>query len=203
LGLNGYRTDPDTSYCSGWYALHFGNRGKESEEIKVTTLKDSIAPTVNSIEPRPGNYNTTIPLRGTVSDNTGVLDITFQYSADRKTWTNIETISIQGSPKSASASCSLDVSSLAEGIIYVRIVARDIYGNTSKTDSSASYVEYKVDHTAPIKASGLTATSSTAQLLCNGQKNGDDIAYYNFKGPNKTAVHIIGICCALWYREEM
>ncbi len=206
LGLNVTGLDPDTSY---WFRVVcfdiFGNRGKESEEIKVTTLKDSIAPTVNSIEPRPGNYNTTIPLRGTVSDNTGVLDITFQYSADRKTWNNIETISIQGSPKSASASCSLDVSSLAEGIIYVRIVARDIYGNTSKTDSSASYVEYKVDHTAPIKASGLTATSSTGSITLQWTKGTeDDIAYYNvYRSENENGQYsIIGNVAALWYRDR-
>ncbi|MDP4181975.1 MAG: PKD domain-containing protein, partial [Bacillota bacterium] len=146
-----------------------------------------------------------IPLSGTVSDNVGVSRVTFQYSADRSSWKDIGTVNIQGSPTYTSADCSIDVSSFKEGIYYVRIVARDIYGNSSKTDSSASYVEYSVDHTSPIKPTGLTLTSSTGSITVQWIKGTEaDIAYYNvYRCEEEEGQYtLLGSVSALWYRDR-
>jgi chitodextrinase len=206
LGLNVSGLVPETTY---WFRVipydNLGNRGKESVELQVTTLKDTLAPIVNSISPHPGSYNKNISLSAAVSDNTGISSITFQYSADKASWKDISTIDIQGSPTYTSAACNFDVSSLAEKIYYVRVVAKDIYGNSSKTDSTASYVEYSVDHTAPAKPSDPTLTSSTGSITVQWVKGTEaDISYYNvYRCPEENGQYtLLGSISGLWYRDR-
>ncbi|MHB1125645.1 MAG: fibronectin type III domain-containing protein [Bacillota bacterium] len=179
LGLNVTGLSPLTAYAFRVVAYDIrGNRGTPSEEIQESTISDTTVPQVTGIYPQPGYFANGIPLLGTASDNVGVVEFTFQYSTDRVDWVNMITLPTLGGA-TVTAAFSWNVSELSEGTYYVRGVARDAAENESNTSSTANYVEYRVDHTAPSIPTGLSATTSASSVTISWAQNPEqDLASY-------------------------
>ena len=177
LGYNVTGLAPETNYTYRVVAYdQNGNRGTPSIEITAATLTDTVAPVMTGLGPAPAYFNNQIPLWSNVSDNVGVKTFNFQYSADQNTWYELATITPLNPPTVTSFTYTWDVRNLGEGSYYVRGVATDTYGNLSS--SLSSYVEYKVDHTAPT-APNVTITPEVAYISLRWQQNQEfDLAYY-------------------------
>ncbi|MCX7922713.1 MAG: PA14 domain-containing protein [Clostridia bacterium] len=180
LGINITGLTCSTTY---WFRViaydRLGNRGVPSDEIQVTTSDDSIAPAVTSLEPGPGYYKQSIQLKGKASDNVGIAVFTFQISTDRSTWTDIATLSPEASPTQAEVTYNMDISAFPEGTYFVRGIARDSAGNISNTSSTAPFVEYRIDRTAPAQPVNLNTTPSTGCITLRWDKGAEsDLAAY-------------------------
>ncbi len=126
----------------------FGNRSETSDRATVN-FDILAAPIVKSISPYNNRYSKIMPITVDVKDNMSVSSVTVQYSYDRETWHDIETIKADGKSNS-SVNCNFDVSELEEGIIVLRAFAinsRNIVGNAEKSPTVENYI----DHTAPQK----------------------------------------------------
>ena len=57
-----------------------GNRGIESEELKIKTAEDKEAPQIVSMNPAANYYKDSIPLKISIKDDTGVDSVRIQVS---------------------------------------------------------------------------------------------------------------------------
>jgi RHS repeat-associated protein len=180
LGMNVQGLAPDTTY---WFRVaaydRMGNRGIVSFEVEARTTPDKQAPVITRLEPKPGRFSKTLGLKGSASDNVGVGSFTFQTSYDKAVWSDLATFTPTEIKVSEDFSYSADLTLMDEGPLYVRAVAKDASGNVSNTSSTASYIEHRIDRTAPLKPSGFTASSTSGYItLAWTQGNEPDIAYY-------------------------
>src|SRR5690606_21296535 len=102
--------------------------------------------------------------------------MTFQYSVDGTYWIDIAAVPFNNAPKSGSVSYDWDVSTLAEGLISVRGIAKDTAGNVS---SGATIVQYQVDHTAPAVPTGLAVAVTAGDIMLSWDQGPEaDLASY-------------------------
>ncbi|MDQ4681154.1 hypothetical protein, partial [Stenotrophomonas maltophilia group sp. RNC7] len=134
------------------------------------TTPDTIAPVIEQLHPMSGSFACVIPLEDRVSDNSGVVSVTFQASKDYIIWNELGTIAVPQSPGTVHVKYDYEVSKVNEGIVVVRAIARDAAGNTSK---ASKYVEYKVDRTAPQIPQGLQVSHSGGYITLQWDQ-GDD-----------------------------
>jgi fibronectin type 3 domain-containing protein len=194
LGMNLTGLKPKTSYTYRVTAYdRYGNPGKPSEDIETETLPDTTPPWITAIGPSPNSYGKSIPLWASASDNANVASIKFQMSRDFENWSDISEVSNTNYTESFTASCNFDVSSLEEGKIYIRAVARDGAGLSSNETGNFSYAEYMIDRTGPARPENVTVEASAGYITLRWEQGNDsDLKYYRvYKKDNATGEYIL------------
>lgn len=194
LGMNVQGLSPDTTY---WFRVvaydRLGNRGIVSEVIQVKTTPDIQAPVITLLEPKPGRFADNLDLKGTAADNVGLSSFTFQVSYDKAVWSDLITFTPSGIKPSVDFSYSADLSSMPEGPLYVRAVAKDAAGNVSDTSSTASYIEHRIDRTAPSKPFNFTSNPTSGYITLQwAQGIETDLAYYRlYRSESETGTYSV------------
>ena len=153
----------DTNYT--YYVKAYdaaGNVSENSNEVRVYTGEDDVAPVISSIEytGKPSLKNTVITVSAT--DNCGVAKIYLKYSSDKIKWTDCG--SEMASGKAAVAvNFGVDTSEMTDGVVYLCAYAEDINGNVSKTEDSPVY-SFSVDNTAPDVPENVTLSLKNSQI---------------------------------------
>ena len=183
VNLSGLTPEHDYVYRVIGYDKR-SNRGTPSEEITVTTLKDTICPKVTKITPDPGYFKSEINLRFTAEDDYRVKSIEIQTSTDKESWKTVSEIKATGESAKCTFDCKLDLKNYEEGSVFVRAKVYDSYGNVNE-DKDLTCYEYVVDRTAPIQPTGVTASSgeteggsSFVNISWNAITDDNSFAYY-------------------------
>ena len=183
VNLSGLTPEHDYVYRIIGYDKR-SNRGTPSEEITVTTLKDTICPKVTKITPDPGYFKSEINLRFTAEDDYRVKSIEIQTSTDKESWKTVSEIKATGESAKCTFDCKLDLKNYEEGSVFVRAKVYDSYGNVTE-DKDLTCYEYVVDRTAPIQPTGVTASSgeteggsSFVNISWNAITDDNSFAYY-------------------------
>ena len=183
VNLSGLTPEHDYVYRVIGYDKR-SNRGTPSEEITVTTLKDTICPKVTKITPDPGYFKSEINLRFTAEDDYRVKSIEIQTSTDKESWKTVSEIKATGESAKCTFDCKLDLKNYEEGSVFVRAKVYDSYGNVTE-DKGLTCYEYVVDRTAPIQPTGVTASSgeteggsSFVNISWNAITDDNSFAYY-------------------------
>ena len=183
VNLSGLTPERDYVYRVIGYDKR-SNRGTPSEEITVTTLKDTICPKVTKITPDPGYFKSEINLRFTAEDDYRVKSIEIQTSTDKESWKTVSEIKATGESAKCTFDCKLDLKNYEEGSVFVRAKVYDSYGNVTE-DKDLTCYEYVVDRTAPIQPTGVTASSgeteggsSFVNISWNAITDDNSFAYY-------------------------
>ena len=183
VNLSGLTPEHDYVYRVIGYDKR-SNRGTPSEEITVTTLKDTICPKVTKITPDPGYFKSEINLRFTAEDDYRVKSIEIQTSTDKESWKTVSEIKATGESAKCTFDCKLDLKNYEEGSVFVRANVYDSYGNVTE-DKDLTCYEYVVDRTAPIQPTGVTASSgeteggsSFVNISWNAITDDNSFAYY-------------------------
>ena len=157
-----------------------GNIGEYSQPVTVQTLPDTTAPIISDLSPSPARFSKTIPFKATAKDEFGISEISVQYSLDAVNWKEYSKQSFSSSNSTETYYCAVLLSQFPEGRICLRAVATDKYANVSRTDSTAAYIEYYVDKTAPDAPDGLTATGADGYIrLAWNQGTQADLSTYS------------------------
>ncbi|RXT04527.1 CFI-box-CTERM domain-containing protein [Ammoniphilus sp. CFH 90114] len=177
LGLHVQGLGPNQTY---WFRVvaydKLGNRGIPSDELQVTTEVDTQKPVVTSIQPNPGYFDQQIELRATATDNVGLDSITFQYSVDKAVWNNLAAVPVNNGSTVTTVTYNWDVSALAEGVYFVRGIAKDTSGNESTV---TPIVEYRIDHSAPQQPMNFAAVATSGYIAVSWEKGTEnDLAGY-------------------------
>lgn len=183
VNLSGLTPERDYVYRVIGYDKR-SNRGTPSEEITVTTLKDTICPKVTKITPDPGYFKSEINLRFTAEDDYRVKSIEIQTSTDKESWKTVSEIKATGESAKCTFDCKLDLKNYEEGSVFVRAKVYDSYGNVTE-DKDLTCYEYVVDRTAPVQPTGVTASSgeteggsSFVNISWNAITDDNSFAYY-------------------------
>ena len=183
VNLSGLTPEHDYVYRVIGYDKR-SNRGTPSEEITVTTLKDTICPKVTKITPDPGYFKSEIDLRFTAEDDYRVKSIEIQTSTDKESWKTVSEIKATGESAKCTFDCKLDLKNYEEGSVFVRAKVYDSYGNVTE-DKDLTCYEYVVDRTAPVQPTGVTASSgeteggsSFVNISWNAITDDNSFAYY-------------------------
>ena len=183
VNLSGLTPEHDYVYRIIGYDKR-SNRGTPSEEITVTTLKDTICPKVTKITPDPGYFKSEINLRFTAEDDYRVKSIEIQTSTDKESWKTVSEIKATGESAKCTFDCKLDLKNYDEGSVFVRAKVYDSYGNVTE-DKDLTCYEYVVDRTAPVQPTGVTASSgeteggsSFVNISWNAITDDNSFAYY-------------------------
>ena len=154
-----------------------GNRGIESEELKIKTAEDKEAPQIVSMNPAANYYKDSIPLKISIKDDTGVDSVRIQVSKTKADWIDAGKISFENKRKKETAEYTLDLTNYDEGSIFVRAVAVDILENEMEKD--IPFIEYIVDRTAPSVPRGLEMDVSKGRIELKWEQNKEeDISSY-------------------------
>ncbi|MDD2402559.1 MAG: fibronectin type III domain-containing protein, partial [Clostridia bacterium] len=194
LGMNVGSLKPNTTYWFRVVAYDIrGNRGTISDEIEITTISDTTAPVITSQRPRPGRFATQIPLTITASDNVSIANITIQQSTNKTDWTDITTITKDGTQAVATVAYTLDITNMQEGSCYIRGIAEDTAGNKSSTSETAPFVEYLIDHTAPVAPANIAVESTAGSITIKWDQNEEvDLSYYKiYKAENEAGPYTV------------
>ena len=188
INLNGLTTDTDYIYRVVAYD-QCGNRGTASEELTVTTQKDTAPPQILSIKPEAGYYNREIPLEIQAKDDTGVDSIRIQISRDESIWNDLATVTFEKKGKTETASYNLQLDDYEEGSIYIRALGKDTLKNETTIDETTGTVEYVIDRTEPDIPTGfqITEENGKIQLKWDAASQGDVNGYFiyrSFDGEN-------------------
>ncbi|MDP4181798.1 MAG: PKD domain-containing protein, partial [Bacillota bacterium] len=154
----------------------YGNRGEESDIISVTTTDDTTKPVITYLGPASNRYSGQILLEANIYDNVKVANAVLQMSRDKVKWTDINTSTVV-SGATAHISYAYDISSLSEGRIYIRCVAKDGSNNIS---DGTPINEYVIDHTPPSALTNVQITSGASYIDLKWEQSADeDLHYYN------------------------
>lgn len=154
-----------------------GNRGIESEELKIKTAEDKDAPQIVSMNPAANYYKDSIPLKISIKDDTGVDSVRIQVSKTKADWIDAGKISFENKRKKETAEYTLNLTNYDEGSIFVRAVAVDILENEMEKD--IPFIEYIVDRTAPSVPKGLEMDVSKGRIELKWEQNKEeDISSY-------------------------
>lgn len=134
-----------------------GNKGEASEEICLSTKKDTTEPRLTGWKPVYSYFRETIPLEVSAKDNHALGQMKVCYSKDKKTWKEWGIIGAPVGSKEHTYRYDMDIKDLEEGMFYVKILLYDRAGNCD-TETSAIRAFYK-DVTNPNPPSGLHATA--------------------------------------------
>lgn len=182
LGYTVEKLAPGTEYTFRVVGYdNLGNRGETSDECRVSTTGDAIAPSISAVYPASGSYRDSIPLSVTVQDNHAVSHVSIAYSYDGESFTPLADVSASGTQTSASLSYNLSLDGRPEGTIYIRYIAYDRAGNRSSLTSEGEEVviSYVTDRTAPAYPENLRADCKDGYIgLSWDAAKEEDIAGY-------------------------
>lgn len=144
---------PETDYTFRVVAYDlYGNRGEASDAITVQTKEDNLEPIIQGITPKQTAVHSELQATLRVSDNTGIQSCRLEYSLDETNWQTIQSFDCQGKAV-YQTDVTMNTEALPEGILYLRGMAEDIYGNI--TGENQLIVEISIDHTAPEQVQGI------------------------------------------------
>ena len=174
LGANIKGLIPDTAYTYRvvGYDIH-NNRGKPSSDITVRTLEDTTMPVITRIRPTSNYYSSSIALSVTATDEYNVKRIILQSSIDGNNWNNFYSKDYTDVSKSRTLDYTLSLDGYDEGYLYIRAIAVDSYDNESDSSSSAPFVQYMVDKTAPAEPTEVKANGNNGYIEISW-KQGDE-----------------------------
>lgn len=165
---------PDTEYTFRVCAVdNVGNRGEYSDPVSVSTKSDTTGPVITRITPGAGYYTQNIPVSVTADDDFRVASLNVQISTDLKTWTTVSEQAFSGENKTETYDCTIDISGLEDGTVYVRAVAVDQAGNQGDDSASAPYVQYVIDRQAPDTVQNVEAVQDGSVIRISWDQ-GDD-----------------------------
>lgn len=183
VNLSGLTPEHDYVYRVIGYDKR-SNRGTPSEEITVTTLKDTICPKVTRITPDPGYFKSEINLSFTAEDDYRVKSIEIQTSTDKESWKTVSEMKAASESAKCTFDYKLDLKDYEEGSVFVRAKVYDSYGNVTE-DKDLTCYEYVVDRIAPVQPTGVTASSgeteggsSFVNISWNAITDDNSFAYY-------------------------
>ena len=109
--------------------------------------------------------------------------IEIQVSNDLSSWTTISTNTYTARTYKQTYTYTIDLSSYAEGSIFVRAIATDFSGNISDTSEAAPYTEYIVDKTAPEAPTSISANGNDGYITVSWTmgNEGDLGKYFVYK----------------------
>ena len=178
LGANILALQPDTQYTFrvvGYDLL--GNRGTPSDDLIAATAADTTAPVVTALAPHPTNnsnsyYAASVQVSATADDDHAIKTIAIQASVDQEEWDTLYTVTYLDTEqlKKRTAVYTIDLTTYAEGPIFVRAVAGDYAGNFSDSSASAPFVQYIVDRSAPAAPGGVAAIGHNGVIEVMWQK---------------------------------
>ncbi len=161
--VTGLQPDTDYIYRVACVDTH-GNIGEYSDEFTSKTALDKTAPVITSQSPNSARYNSIIKFSATAKDDCDVKTIEIQVSTDLSSWTTISTNTYTARTYRQTYTYTIDLSSYAEGSIFVRAIATDFTGNISDTSDAAPYTEYIIDKTAPEAPTGVSANGNDGYI---------------------------------------
>ena len=174
---------PETNYTFRVCGVDtLGNKGEYSDIISVSTLADTIAPSITAVYPVQGSVKDSIQLSMTVTDNYKVASGTWSLSFDGNEYEPIYTA--KGDKAKVNLSYKLNVSDsekYPEGKIYIKSEAEDAFGNKSlKTaDGSDILMEYIIDRTAPVMVKNVSASAHDGYIAITWDEGTEeDISRY-------------------------
>ncbi len=175
LGVNLYQLQSDTDYTYRVAAYdRLGNRGTASEAVTVHTTEDTFAPVITAIGPDAGYYNGSISLTITAEDNQDIAAILVQTSANGIIWNDYKTFTFEEGNASETITETFDLDAVdadgaylyKEGDLYIRAIATDSAGNEGDSlNSTAPFVQYIIDRTAPDIPETFAADSSSGAIV--------------------------------------
>ena len=173
LGINIQGLTPATAYTYRVTAYdRFGNAGIPSEDLVAKTTADAAGPVITQILPAAGRYSEMIPVSATVKDEYCVSSVTLQYSVDNINWTDITTQTYTDIQAVRTLRADLSLEKVEEGYVYIRAIALDNEGNASKNES---FVQHRVDKTAPAAPVYVTATGGDGYIEISWQSSASDV----------------------------
>lgn len=185
LGINIQGLTPATAYTYRVTAYdRFGNAGIPSEDLVAKTTADAAGPVITQILPAAGRYSEMIPVSATVKDEYCVSSVTLQYSVDNINWTDITTQTYTDIQAVRTLRADLSLEKVEEGYVYIRAIALDNEGNASKNES---FVQHRVDKTAPAAPVYVTATGGDGYIEISWQSSASDVtgfALYRSESPD-------------------
>ena len=153
LGYQVQELYPETDYTFRVVAYDlYGNRGEASDAVTVQTKEDNLEPIIQGITPKQTAVHSELQATLRVSDNTGIQSCRLEYSLDETNWQTIQSFDCQGKAV-YQTDVTMNTEALPEGILYLRGMAEDIYGNI--TGENQLIVEISIDHTAPEQVQGI------------------------------------------------
>ncbi|MCD8329467.1 MAG: leucine-rich repeat protein [Lachnospiraceae bacterium] len=191
LGVNLYQLQSDTDYTYRVAAYdRLGNRGMASEAVTVRTTEDTSAPVITAIGPDAGYYNGSISLTITAEDNQDIAAILVQTSANGIIWNDYKTFTFEeegNTTETITETFDLDAVDedgaylYKEGDLYIRAIATDSAGNEGDSlNSTAPFVQYIIDRTAPDIPETFAADSSSGAIVLTWEMGTEeDLSGYN------------------------
>ena len=152
-----------------------GNRGEPSDDITVTTLEDTTAPYIQSVNiPTSGSNKILVKVKA--ADNVKVASVSFAYSLNGKDYMDYKQATTMDSEGYYVG--GWDCSSISEGVYDIGILVCDVAGNSSNEGQYTKY-QVEVDHTAPNRVENVTAVSASGTIRLSFKKGlEEDIAGY-------------------------
>ncbi len=173
---------PNTSYrfrVVGYDTL--GNKGEYSDVVMAKTGSDTTKPVINIVYPSEVRHRKDIPLAVKASDNHRIKYASFYYSYDGESFTKLSDVTNYYNDKSTTLECTLDISDISEGKVYVKYEVYDATGNKNALteDGKDIIAEYIIDRTAPGKPENMMAVSQEGYIALSWDKATDeDVKYY-------------------------
>ena len=171
---------------------NLGNRGIPSDEVKVTTIEDEIAPVITAVYPISSCYKDKLALQVRAQDNYAVQKAVFSYSTDKVNYTKIAEVQAGTPAANTTISKDFDISHLPEGSIYVKFEVYDTYGNKNALLATGEDIitEYVIDRTPPARVEGVKAvgTQGYVELNWNSEMAQDIRAYKIYRANAQTGI---------------
>ncbi|MEE0875226.1 MAG: leucine-rich repeat protein [Ruminococcus sp.] len=168
---------PETNYVFRIVAFdNYNNRGVPSDNFSVKTQKDSLSPNVDNVTSdakHNGYASDSINFRIEATDDYQLKTVEIQTSNDKKTWKTVKSFDAEHNNKKQAFAHLMDVSAMNEGVLYVRVTAQDVSGNTS-LDNETSVLEFHIDRTPCPVPSNVTASSDETYNCIAWDKTDDD-----------------------------
>lgn len=160
LGVHLNSLTPSTQYNVVVYAAdNNGNISEASDVFELVTKSDSHSPHIIAVDPAPGSFRDSIPLKVTADDNIGISMIKIEVSSDGENFDQVaEAENTEGGTR-FTAQHELDLSGFEDGMIYVKFTAYDTDGL-----SGFQIAEYLVDTVKPEKVKNVECNTIENQI---------------------------------------
>ena len=176
--VTGLQPDTDYIYRVACVDTH-GNVGEYSDAFTARTAVDVTAPVITSQRPNSARYNSAIQFSATAKDDCNIETIEIQVSTDLRSWTTVSANTYTAKAYTQTYTYTIDLSTYAEGSLFVRAVATDFSGNVSDTSDAAPYTEYMVDKTAPEAPAGVAANGNDGYITVSWEMGAEaDLGKY-------------------------
>ncbi len=168
----------------------YGNKGEYSQEITITTQKDTFSPVVKDISPKQSAHNGKINVAVSVEDDYAVDYVEIQTSADEQNWQTFVVEDVTTSDSACVVKTVIDVSDMEDGNLFVRAVPVDYAGNRGD-ETNTTYVQYIIDHTAPDAPSGVSAKQENGSIKVTWANPGGDVTAFDvYKAEREDGAYI-------------